>query len=81
MCRFDPNNPRSDLEKGSRSDRKRSSRIESRARGEERTMITWVLTQEPSASVRRALEMLEERVGSDAEVMWLCPEIAEPVQE
>jgi hypothetical protein len=44
-------------------------------------MITWVLTQEPTSAVKRALEILEERVGSDAEVMWLCPELTEPVQE
>ncbi|MCA1833075.1 MAG: hypothetical protein ABR548_15805 [Actinomycetota bacterium] len=45
------------------------------------TMITWVLMEEPTSAVKRALEMLEERVGSDAEVMWLCPELSEPVQE
>jgi hypothetical protein len=45
-------------------------------------MVTWVLTEEPSASVRRAIEMIEERVASDADVMWLCPsESVEPVQE
>ncbi len=41
------------------------------------TMITWVLAQEPTASVKRALEVIEDRVGSDLEVMWLCPEISE----
>jgi hypothetical protein len=44
-------------------------------------MITWVLVQEPTAAVRRAIELLEERVGSDADVMWLCPEAQEPVQD
>ena len=45
-------------------------------------MITWVLVEEPSAAVRRAIEMLEDRVGSEAEVMWLCPDmIDEPIQE
>lgn len=45
-------------------------------------MVTWVLTEEPTAAVRRALEIIEERVGSDGEVMWLCPsEIVEPIQE
>jgi hypothetical protein len=45
-------------------------------------MITWVLVQEPNAAVRFAIEMLEERVGSTAEVMWLCPdELSEPVQD
>jgi hypothetical protein len=44
-------------------------------------MITWVLVEEPTAAVRAAIEMLEERVGSDAEVMWLCPEAPETVQD
>lgn len=74
-------NPWSGREKDSAGDRKTSSRIEKDARGEEMAMITWVLAQEPTAAVKRALEILEERVGSDAEVMWLCPELTEPVQE
>jgi hypothetical protein len=45
-------------------------------------MITWVLTAEPTPVVRRAIEILEERVGSTAEVMWLCPgELVEPAQD
>lgn len=45
-------------------------------------MVTWVLTEEPTAAVRRAIEILEERVNSDSDVMWLCPsESVEPVQE
>jgi len=45
-------------------------------------MVTWVLMEEPNAAVRRAIEMIEERVASDADVMWLCPsEAAEPIQE
>jgi hypothetical protein len=45
-------------------------------------MVTWVLMEEPNAAVRRAIELIEERVQSDADVMWLCPtEAAEPVQE
>jgi hypothetical protein len=81
LCRFGSKNPRRGFEKRLRNDRNKSSYTEFSARGEEKTMITWVLTQEPTAAVKRALEILEERVGSDAEVMWLCPEIAEPVQE
>ena len=51
-------------------------------RGEEKPMVTWVLTEEPTAAVRRALEMIEERVASDSDVMWLCPsEAVEPIQE
>jgi hypothetical protein len=45
-------------------------------------MVTWVLTEEPNAAVRRAIEIIEERVESDSEVMWLCPaDTVEPVQE
>jgi len=45
-------------------------------------MVTWVLTEEPTAAVRRALELIEERVMSDSDVMWLCPsEAVEPIQE
>ena len=45
-------------------------------------MVTWVLMEEPTAAVRRAIEILEERVASDADVMWLCPsEAVEPIQE
>ena len=45
-------------------------------------MVTWVLMEEPNAAVRRAIAMIEERVASDADVMWLCPsEAAEPIQE
>jgi hypothetical protein len=62
-------------------DRKSASGNENVARGEERPMITWVLVKEPNAAVRAVIEMLEERVGSDAEVMWLCPEAPEPVQD
>lgn len=35
--------------------------------------ITWVLAEEPDLRVRRAIEILEERVGSDADVQWICP--------
>jgi hypothetical protein len=45
-------------------------------------MVTWVLTEEPNAAVRRAIELIEDRVASDSDVMWLCPtEAAEPIQE
>jgi hypothetical protein len=37
---------------------------------------------EPNAAVRRAIEMIEERVGSTSEVMWISPgELVEDVQE
>lgn len=45
-------------------------------------MVTWVLMDEPNAAVRRAIEMIEERVGSTSEVMWISPgELVEDVQE
>jgi hypothetical protein len=70
-----------DIEKRLKGDRKSPSGNESSARGEEIAMITWVLMQEPNAAVRTVIEILEERVGSDAEVMWLCPEAPETVQD
>lgn len=45
-------------------------------------MVTWVLAEEPDRRVRRVIEIVEERIGSDGDVMWLCPgPIAEPVQD
>lgn len=45
-------------------------------------MVTWVLTDEPTWDVARAIEVLEARMGSDAEVMWLAPgPVQEPVQD
>lgn len=45
-------------------------------------MITWVLTEEPDVRVQRAIEILEDRVGSEGDVMWLSPgPVAEPVQD
>ena len=46
-------------------------------------MITWVLAEEPTEDVARAIEIVETRLGSTEEVMWLCPaELApEPAQD
>ena len=45
-------------------------------------LITWVLAEEPDLRVRRVIEIVEERVGSEDEVMWLSPgPIEEPVQD
>jgi hypothetical protein len=41
-------------------------------RGEQ--MVTWVLTEEPTFEVARAIEIVEARLGSTEEVMWLCPD-------
>jgi hypothetical protein len=79
VCWKDPS--RSE-KKPSRWRRKGGGSNEMLRRGEENPMVTWVLTEEPTAAVRRALELIEERVASDADVMWLCPsEAAEPIQE
>lgn len=45
-------------------------------------MVTWVLAEEPSEAVERAIEIVETRLGSDGDVMWLCPgPIVEPIQD
>jgi len=45
-------------------------------------MVTWVLVEEPTPQVAAAIEIVESRLGSDQEVMWLCPgPVAEPVQD
>lgn len=35
--------------------------------------VTWVLVEEPDLRVRRVIEILEDRVGADADVQWICP--------
>lgn len=45
-------------------------------------MVTWVLVEEPTEEVVRAIEIVESRLGSEEEVMWLCPgPVSEPVQD
>ncbi len=48
-------------------------------------MITWVLTEEPDPLVAKAIEIVEARLGSEQEVLWLCPaaqpEAVEPAQD
>lgn len=36
-------------------------------------MVTWVLVEEPDALVAKAIEVVEARLGSDEEVLWLSP--------
>jgi len=36
-------------------------------------MITWVLTEEPCERVALAIGIVEERLGSEADVQWVCP--------
>ncbi|MGZ4119158.1 MAG: hypothetical protein ACXVQY_07610 [Actinomycetota bacterium] len=43
-------------------------------------MITWVLAAEPDALVAKAIEVVEARLGSEEDVMWLCP-VIEPAQD
>lgn len=45
-------------------------------------MVTWVLANEPDEAVQRVIEILEHRLGSDGEAMWVCPgPIAETTSE
>lgn len=45
-------------------------------------MVTWVLMEEPTEEIAKAIEIVEARLGSNDEVMWLCPgPVAEPVQD
>lgn len=45
-------------------------------------MVTWVLVDEPDDAVARAIEIVETRLGSDEEVMWLAPgPVSESVQD
>lgn len=43
-------------------------------------MVTWVLADEPDAFVAKAIEIVESRLGSDQEVLWVCP-TGEPAQD
>lgn len=36
-------------------------------------MITWVLAEEPTEEVQRVIEILEARIGSETDAMWVCP--------
>lgn len=36
-------------------------------------MVTWILADEPNETVARAIEIVEARLGSTEEVMWMCP--------
>lgn len=50
-------------------------------------MVTWVLTQEPTFEVARAIEIVENRLGCDPdEVTWICSDVfpaleSEPASE
>ncbi len=47
-------------------------------------MVTWVLVEEPDPFVAKAIEIVEARLGSEQEVLWLCPaqpEQVEPAQD
>lgn len=37
------------------------------------SMITWVLADEPCERVALAIGIVEERLGSDADVQWVSP--------
>ena len=36
-------------------------------------MVTWVLVEEPDTLVAKAIEVVEARLGSEEEVLWLSP--------
>jgi hypothetical protein len=63
--------------------RQGSTRPRPNLRGEEEIqMITWVLAEEPTEEVAVAIEIVEARLGSTEEVMWVCPtDIVEPATE
>jgi hypothetical protein len=50
-------------------------------------MVTWVLTEEPTVEVGRAIEVIENRLGQDPDkVQWICAhlpasEVTEPIQD
>lgn len=40
-------------------------------------MVTWVLAEEPTWEVARAIEIVENRLGCDPDdVTWICPDVA-----
>ena len=43
-------------------------------------MVTWVLAEEPTYEVARAIEIVEYRLGEDPDmVQWICADL--PVNE
>ena len=45
-------------------------------------MITWVLAEEPTEEVAKAIEIVEARLGSDQDVLWVSPgPVSEPAQD
>lgn len=50
-------------------------------------MVTWVLVEEPTLQIAKAIEIVENRLGCDPdEVTWICSDVFpaienEPVQE
>ncbi|HEX9776253.1 MAG TPA: hypothetical protein VGB83_11845 [Actinomycetota bacterium] len=45
-------------------------------------MVTWILADEPSWEVARAIEIVEARLGNDDDVNWLAPgPVVETVQD
>ena len=47
-------------------------------------MVTWVLVEEPTFEVARAIEIVECRLNSDPEsVQWICAHlpVVEPAQD
>lgn len=43
-------------------------------------MITWVLIEEPTPSIERAIQVVENRIGSVGEISWVSP-VIDPAQD
>ena len=39
------------------------------------SMITWLLVEEPTDAVARAIDVVEARLGSEGEIAWVSPVI------
>ena len=44
------------------------------------SMITWVLVEEPTPAIERAIQIVESRIGSEGEVSWVSP-VIDPAQD
>ncbi len=63
-------------------DGERARRISLQMEGD--AMVTWVLVEEPTFEVARAIEIVECRLNSDPEsVQWICAHlpVVEPAQD
>lgn len=81
-CRFGAKNLAGRGQKGVWAGREVRSQQRIVGGEEEINMVTWVLVEEPTPEVASAIEVVEARLGSTEEVMWVCPgPVVEPVQD